>query len=45
MKVVFRWLLLAEKMNLVMVPGMLNTLGGVYIVNREYRQSAQNLKP
>lgn len=43
MKVVFRWLLLEEKMNLVMVPGMLITLGGVYLVNREYRQLAKYL--
>ncbi len=39
--VVFGWLLLSEKMNLVMVLGMMITLGGVYIVNREYRQLRQ----
>jgi drug/metabolite transporter (DMT)-like permease len=33
------WLLLAEKMNLVMLMGMVVTLGGVYIVNREFKRA------
>jgi drug/metabolite transporter (DMT)-like permease len=36
--VIFGWLLLAEKMNLVMLLGMLITLGGVYIVNHESKK-------
>jgi drug/metabolite transporter (DMT)-like permease len=36
--VLFGWLLLAEKMNLVMLLGMLITLGGVYIVNHESKK-------
>lgn len=36
--VVAGWLLLAEKMNMVMVLGMLITLGGVYIVNHESKK-------
>ncbi|HEV7779909.1 MAG TPA: EamA family transporter [Chitinophagaceae bacterium] len=36
--VVFGWLLLAEKMNLIMLVGMLITLGGVYIVNHESKK-------
>jgi drug/metabolite transporter (DMT)-like permease len=33
------WLLLSEKMNLVMLTGMLVTLGGVYLVNREFKKA------
>lgn len=36
--VVFGWLLLAEKMNLIMLLGMMITLGGVYIVNHESKK-------
>lgn len=36
--VLLGWLLLAEKMNLVMLLGMLITLGGVYIVNQESKK-------
>ncbi len=36
--VVLGWLLLAEKMNVVMLVGMLITLGGVYIVNQESKK-------
>lgn len=32
------WLLLAEKMNVNMIAGMLITLGGVYLVNREFKK-------
>ena len=32
------WLLLSEKMNLIMVVGMAITLSGVYLVNREYKK-------
>lgn len=32
------WLLLSEKMNLIMLTGMLVTLGGVYLVNREFKK-------
>ena len=32
------WLLLSEKMNMVMLTGMLVTLGGVYLVNREFKK-------
>ncbi len=32
------WLLLAEKMNVVMAVGMVITLGGVYLVNRESKR-------
>lgn len=35
------WLLLAEKMNMSMVLGMLITLGGVYLVNREFKKVKQ----
>ncbi|MEO7923202.1 MAG: EamA family transporter [Chitinophagaceae bacterium] len=35
------WLLLSEKMNLVMLLGMLITLGGVYLVNREAKKVKQ----
>ncbi|HYC38916.1 MAG TPA: EamA family transporter [Chitinophagaceae bacterium] len=31
------WLLLSEKLNAIMVTGMLITLAGVYMVNREFR--------
>lgn len=34
------WVLLSEKMNLTMLTGMLITLGGVFLVNREYRKNA-----
>ena len=36
--VVLGWLLLSEKMNMNMVIGTLITLGGVYMVNREFRK-------
>ena len=36
--VVLGWLLLAEKMNMVMLLGMLITLSGVYIVNHESKK-------
>lgn len=36
--VVLGWLLLAEKMNFIMLIGMIITLGGVYIVNRESKK-------
>lgn len=36
--VVFGWLLLAEKMNMNMVIGMMITLAGVYLVNREFKK-------
>ena len=32
------WLLLSEKMNLSMITGMLITLAGVYLVNREFKK-------
>jgi drug/metabolite transporter (DMT)-like permease len=35
------WLLLSEKMNLVMGLGMIITLTGVYLVNREYKKVRQ----
>ncbi len=36
--VVIGWLLLSEKMNMQMIMGTLITLGGVYIVNREFKK-------
>jgi drug/metabolite transporter (DMT)-like permease len=36
--VVLGWILLSEKMNLMMIVGTLITLSGVYLVNREYRK-------
>ena len=33
------WLLLSEKLNLIMVLGMIVTLSGVYVVNREFKKS------
>jgi len=36
--VVLGWALLAEKMNFIMLIGMIITLGGVYIVNRESKK-------
>lgn len=35
------WLLLSEKMNILMAAGILITLGGVYIVNREFKKAKQ----
>ncbi|NJO25411.1 MAG: EamA family transporter, partial [Bacteroidia bacterium] len=39
--VVFGWLILSEKMNMIMVFGMLITLSGVYLVNREFKKVKQ----
>jgi drug/metabolite transporter (DMT)-like permease len=39
--VVLGWLLLAEKMNVNMIIGTLITLGGVYLVNREFKKVKQ----
>jgi drug/metabolite transporter (DMT)-like permease len=39
--VVLGWLLLSEKMNLMMALGTLITLGGVYLVNREFKKVKQ----
>lgn len=39
--VILGWLLISEKMNIVMVLGMLVTLTGVYLVNHESRKSKQ----
>ncbi len=36
--VVFGWLLLSEKMNMIMLLGMGITLAGVYLVNREFKR-------
>jgi drug/metabolite transporter (DMT)-like permease len=36
--VVFGWILLSEKMNLNMILGTIITLGGVYLVNREFKK-------
>jgi drug/metabolite transporter (DMT)-like permease len=36
--VVIGWLLLSEKMNMQMIMGTLITLGGVYLVNREFKK-------
>ena len=36
--VVFGWLLLQEKMNINMIFGTIITLGGIYLVNREYKK-------
>lgn len=36
--VVIGWVLLSEKMNVQMIMGTLITLGGVYIVNREFKK-------
>lgn len=36
--VLLGWLFLSEKMNGIMLAGMLITLGGVYIVNREFKR-------
>jgi drug/metabolite transporter (DMT)-like permease len=33
------WLLLSEKMNMIMALGILVTLGGVYLVNREFKKA------
>jgi drug/metabolite transporter (DMT)-like permease len=35
------WLLLSEKMNINMAIGMIITLGGVYLVNREFKKAKQ----
>ena len=40
--VLFGWLLLSEKMNLLMALGMFITLAGVYVVNRESRKIRSN---
>lgn len=37
--VLLGWLLLSEKMNMIMVTGILITLAGVYIVNREFKKA------
>lgn len=39
--VVLGWLLLSEKMNVNMIIGTLITLGGVYLVNREFKKVKQ----
>ena len=39
--VVLGWLLLSEKMNVNMIVGTLITLGGVYLVNREFKKVKQ----
>jgi drug/metabolite transporter (DMT)-like permease len=39
--VVIGWLLLSEKMNVNMIVGTLITLGGVYLVNREFKKVKQ----
>ena len=39
--VVLGWLLLSEKMNVNMILGTLITLGGVYLVNREFKKVKQ----
>jgi drug/metabolite transporter (DMT)-like permease len=39
--VVIGWLLLSEKMNVNMIIGTLITLGGVYLVNREFKKVKQ----
>lgn len=39
--VVLGWLFLAEKMNGIMLAGMLITLSGVYLVNREFKRIKQ----
>jgi drug/metabolite transporter (DMT)-like permease len=39
--VLLGWLLLAEKMNMIMAAGIAITLGGVYIVNREFKKIKQ----
>ncbi|MEP7372017.1 MAG: EamA family transporter [Chitinophagaceae bacterium] len=39
--VLLGWLLLAEKMNINMIIGTLITLGGVYLVNREFKKVKQ----
>jgi drug/metabolite transporter (DMT)-like permease len=39
--VLFGWLLLSEKMNGIMIVGMLITLAGVYLVNREFKKVKQ----
>jgi len=39
--VVLGWLLLSEKMNVNMVIGTFITLGGVYLVNREFKKEKQ----
>jgi len=36
--VLFGWMLLSEKMNINMVLGTIITLGGVYLVNREFKK-------
>lgn len=36
--VLLGWLFLSEKMNTIMLAGMFITLGGVFIVNREYKK-------
>jgi len=39
--VLLGWLLLSEKMNMIMAAGIAITLGGVYIVNREFKKAKQ----
>lgn len=39
--VVLGWLLLSEKMNLIMIMGTIITLAGVWIVNREFKKAKQ----
>jgi drug/metabolite transporter (DMT)-like permease len=39
--VVLGWLLLSEKMNVNMIIGTFITLGGVYLVNREFKKEKQ----
>ncbi|HUM67099.1 MAG TPA: EamA family transporter, partial [Chitinophagaceae bacterium] len=39
--VVIGWLVLSEKMNANMILGTLITLGGVYLVNREFKKVKQ----
>jgi len=36
--VIFGWMLLSEKMNINMILGTIITLGGVYLVNREFKK-------
>lgn len=38
--VILGWLMLSEKMNVNMIIGTMITLGGVYLVNREYKKLA-----
>jgi len=39
--VVLGWMFLSEKMNAIMLIGMLITLAGVYLVNREFKKLRQ----